>query len=99
MNKYSKLFNVGPRGVGRTHALIKACKSIDGTFVCVNMTQEKNIRRRDTEVKTINLSTRSEGLRGPFIFDHYTMECIYWELTNHIRELEHQIVLLEKIHE
>lgn len=34
MKTFAEWFRVGPRGAGRTTALVKAAKSIGATFVC-----------------------------------------------------------------
>lgn len=72
----------GPRGSGRTAALVEATKEIDGTFVCVDHIQADRVHREHMVSVTV-MSRDPSGLSGPFIFDHEVIHRMVHEM--HLR--------------
>jgi hypothetical protein len=63
------------RGKGRTTAVCEAAKLIDATVVCANHDQARQVKGT-YGVKTIALSENAHGKEGPYLFDHYAVDCM-----------------------
>lgn len=65
------------RQTGRTTAICKAAKDIDGTVVAASARHARMIAM-EHDVKTISMNQSDQmiGMDTPFLWDHFTVECM-----------------------
>jgi hypothetical protein len=75
------------RGIGKTAQIARVAKSIDGIVVGANPVSTKKIAEW-FDVRAMSISQMPEGFKGPFIFDHETIEELFREAIKEIKSLE-----------
>jgi len=89
-----------PRRIGKTTALIQAAKKIDACFIVANNDQSRQIRSEFQIIKVLQLdiffNDQYKGLKGPFIFDHFAQERLWYLAKEQLVEKEKIIKNLEK---
>jgi len=83
------------RRSGRTRAIIDAARKINATILAANSAHVQSIRSVWPEdspnlegLKVTSIHAKLHGTKGPFLLDHYTMECVAFDALEVIRELE-----------
>ena len=98
--KYSRIFQVGPRGSGRTHAICAAAKSINAVVIVPTLSEVTRLRSLyGTEALAIGQIMKH--FQGPILFDHSAMLDIcrrYEYQVEHLmkKNTEMREILLEK---
>jgi len=87
---FQEWLSIGPRGCGRTTALVEAAKKIGATFVCFNA-QHAQQMKREHDIPTIPVDANPRGTRGPYIFDHNAMLEIAHQYERRIAELQSKL--------
>lgn len=77
------------RGSGRTTVICEAAQKIGATVVCANHDHANMMKRYG--VKTIALSSNARGKKGPFLFDHYAIDCMVHAYEQKIASLEQRL--------
>lgn len=88
LSRLRNLLMAGPRGSGRTVALMMACASIGGCFVAGNKQDRDRLRKlvRQQKVPDVPICAIDElgevgsKIAGPFIFDHCAVETMGHQL-------------------
>ena len=86
MNRYSTWFVIGPRGCGRTTALVTACNEINATMLCASHDHARRVAA-EHGIPTHSIQGQGQGLRGPFLADHFTVETICHQYEDEISRL------------
>jgi hypothetical protein len=91
MKSYLGWVHIGPRGSARTTALANAARNIGATLVGASIEQAHMLQARHG-VPAISVDRNVRGTRGPYIFDHYTVERLILDYESELdrvrRELE-----------
>lgn len=83
------------RRTGRTRAVVDAAQRIGATILCndknhcasvlaIYPPESPNIEG----AKVASIHAKLHGTKGPFLLDHFTMECVAFDALETIRELE-----------
>ena len=75
------------RQYGKTTLLAKITKELDGVLLCRTHKQATEMKKAHG-VNAISFEKNLEGIRGPFFFDHYTLETLLDKAANKIDTLE-----------
>ena len=99
MNLKKRLLHIGERlessrRYGKTTVMAKACKDLDGVYLCATVPEANKIER-EFSVSTASIDTNLEGYRGPFFIDHHAAANLMFRAANKIAELEKRIKALE----
>lgn len=98
--KYSKIFQVGPRGSGRTYAICHAAQSINAIVMVANLTEVDRLRNL-YDIEAVSVDQMLKGFQGPVLADHSAMLEIcqrYEDRVNHLMEKNTELrgILLEQ---
>lgn len=61
------------RRYGKTTLAARACKELDGVYLCANYAQAKLVKR-EHGVHAESIEKNLSGFRGPFFIDHFAVE-------------------------
>lgn len=81
---------IGPRGCGRTTAIVEACKRIGATMVCSDYQQAKWIEGTHG-IKTTDLNANALGTTGPYLFDHHAVDVLSADYEGQIARLREEL--------
>lgn len=76
-----------PRDYGKTDVIAKACKELDGIFLCDLGVHAKDIEKRFGIVAK-SMDTNLDQLRGPFFFDHRAIRKLLNRAADKIESME-----------
>jgi hypothetical protein len=83
------------RGTGRSTVIARAAQAIGGTVIAQNMAEAKFITKVHL-VPARSADVNHDGIIGPFLFDHHTVEALFNSAADKIETLERRIAELEK---
>lgn len=85
------------RACGKTHALALAAKSIGATFIINGPMHGKELEGAHG-IKTVPAQgLRARGAKGPYLIDHYAVECLLLEASDCIDGLSRENARLESL--
>lgn len=88
MKHYSQIFELGPRGIGRTYQLAQACRELGATLLCHNqeyardVAEQFNVKTRPIDIAILDTQ------RGPFLADHNAMLHVCLRYEDEIRRFQ-----------
>jgi peptidoglycan hydrolase CwlO-like protein len=63
------------RRYGKTTLTARACKDVDGVYLCANHAQARLVKR-EHGVHAESIEKNLQGYRGPFFIDHFAVESL-----------------------
>jgi len=82
---------LNPRRVGTTTTLAKAAMELDAVFLTHDFKQAKDIENQFKGLTAKSSQVNLEGIRGPFIIDHYANAQLLLSAARKIEELEKEL--------
>lgn len=76
-----------PRQYGKTTLLCKVAKELDAVVIAANFDHVNHLQRTH-KVVAKSIDTNMQGLKGPFLFDHFAIETLLFRAANHIDKVE-----------
>jgi hypothetical protein len=77
------------RRIGKTTQLAEAVKNLDGVMLCATEQHAKQVRQQyGIKAQNAGNPEKLRGLRGPFIADHFLIECVLLNASEYIEKLE-----------
>lgn len=88
--------SLNDRQTGRTTLLAKACKDMNGVYICHNFEFAKKVKHDHTGLVTKSMEVNLDGLMGPFIMDHAAVGEMFLKAASSISQKEMKITTLEQ---
>lgn len=94
MNLRSRLEHIAQmldagRGFGKTTMMAKACKDLDGIYLCNSHAEAKKVKH-EHQVPTESIDKNLHGYIGPFFIDHHATAQLLHRAASKIKELEEE---------
>lgn len=96
-NRLRHIADMSMRGrrLGKTTAIAKAVKDLDGIMLCRSHQHAKDVQRQ-FGVTARSMEMNLHGFNGPFMLDHYALEELLYKAVNKIETLEKELEELKK---